>query len=251
MIATDWDGFDRWHLLLDALCRDRGHRHNALLASELCARSGRSRREDFEAAKKQLRTWRSGQRLPLKRNVSLLGQLLQVDRDPQLERQWLELYRRAQASRARTDRPPPPAPSTLATMKGPGSLSGRGTMLAGVALLCGLALSTLAGERREVPADLPVVNFEGRVRVPVGASTLIHGQPGRCDGAPPGWEEIAGEMPSSRLGTFADGGLARKVVRRCTGEKIVRGVMFTGIEAGTDGIRLFGDYIRIDVVSAP
>ena len=113
----------------------------------------------------------------------------------------------------------------------------------------GLALSSVSGEFRSVPSELPVVNFEGSVRVPLGASVLVHGHAGKCDGRPPEWDEFAGDIPTTALGDFSDGGLARKVVRRCTSERVVRGVRFTGTNVGTDGIRLFGDYIRIDVVS--
>lgn len=250
MSTTDWEGFDKWHLLFDALCMERGHQGNALLASEFCARSGRNTRADFEAARKQLRAWRSGQRLPLRRNVSLLGQLLNVDSDPDLGRTWLELYRRTQSLRA--GEPSSADAGGLPATRGSRLMIGR-AMLVGALVLCGsgLALSSLVGGQRGSRADLPIVNFEGRVRVPVGASVLIHGGFGACDGQPPEWEEIADEMPSTRLGSLSDGGLARKVVRKCTEERIVRGIKFTGIEAGTDSIRLFGDYIRVDVVAAP
>jgi len=243
-------GFERWHLLFDALCRERGHHNNATLASELCARSGRNRREDFEAAKKQLRTWRSGRRLPLKRNVAALAQILEIDSDPELKRKWLQLYRREHAMRGGIEQIEHVGSPAVSLSTRGWIPARRGLVFAGLALAGGLgvALSSVAGKRPVVQPDLPIVNFEGLVRVPTGAGVLVHGQPGDCDGAPPDWVKIAGEMPASDLGKFADGGLARKVVRRCAGERVVRAVRFTGIEPGTDGVRLFGDYIRIDVV---
>lgn len=250
MKTTEWNRYDRWHLLFDALCRAQGHQQNAVLASELCARFSRNSRADFDAAKKQLRNWRSGQRLPLKRNVAVLGQLLAIDTDPDLERHWQALYRQAQQRRGAGSSSD--AREAAAAPRRAESTLSRRVMLAGAMLLggVGLALSPVSSELRAVPSELPIVNFEGSVRVPLGATVLIHGHPGKCDGQPPEWDEFAGEIPTTQLGAFSDGGLARKVVRRCTSERVVRGIRFTGTNVGTDGIRLFGDYIRINVVSA-
>lgn len=252
MGAKDRQEQDRWHLLFDAICRERGHPGNAVLASAFCARSGRNTRADFEAARKQLRAWRSGDRLPLKRNVLMLAKLLEIDADPELRNTWQELYRRAQAQRTGTSSPVD-ARAEAAKSGIMSSSSRSAAIIAGGALLLGIgvALSPVLGERRTIPADLPIVNFEGWVRVPVGASVLIHGRLADCDGSPERWDAFADEIPSTRLGTFSDGGLARKVMRKCTSEKIVRGIRFTGVEPGTDGVRLFGDYIRIDVIAAP
>lgn len=240
---------DKWHLLFDAVCRERGHQGNAVLASEFCACSGRNTRADFESARKQLRAWRSGTRLPLKRNVLMLAKLLEIDSDAQLANSWQELYRRAQAQRAGMSSPG----DTKAEAARTGSMwlsSVGAATIAGVVLVLGLGalLSPVLGERRVIPADLPIVNFEGWVRVPVGSSVLIHGRLADCDGSPERWDDFADEIPSTPVGAFSDGGLARKVMRKCTSEKIVRGIRFTGAEPGTDSVRLFGDYIRIDVL---
>lgn len=248
MSTTRWDGFDKWHLLFDALCRERGHEGNATLASKFCSLTGRNSRADFEAAKKQFRAWRSGQRLPLRRNASLLGQVLDVESEAGLDRVWLDLYRRAQSIRA--GEPLPDDAGTAPATGGGRSRMGMALLAGALGLLgTGLALSSVTGKRHVVSADLPVVNYEGRVRVPIGASVLILGRANDCDGPPPAWEEIADEMPSTHVGSFSDGGLAREVSRRCLREIIVRGIKFTGTDAGSDEIRLFGTYVRVDVVA--
>ncbi|MCR4265605.1 hypothetical protein [Nitratireductor sp. ZSWI3] len=249
MNPQGWDQFETWHKLLDALCNRRGWYDNTQPAGELCAHLGKNRRQDFEAAKKKLRTWRSGQRLPLRRNLAALAQLLEVESDPKLERRWLTLYRLAQKQGSDGS---PASAADPAGAPANGMRLIQGWTMAGMALLfgSGLVFASVKSNREAAFRSLPTVNFEGRVRVPVGVSHLIFGALSGCDRRPPGWEQIAAEMPATSLGVFSDGGLAREVVRACGKEVIVRGVRFTGQRPGTDEIRLFGSYIKLDVVLA-
>ncbi|MEO3997668.1 hypothetical protein [Mesorhizobium sp. CAU 1732] len=235
-----------WHELFDALCNQRGWYDDKHLASALCTRFGKTKRQDFEAAKKKVRGWRAGRRLPLRRNLAALAQLLEVARDPGLERQWLELYRRAAAPNAAGV-----APVVSQGADRSGLRIGGGWALAGMALLLGTGVvyAAVANSRQAALAALPQVNFEGYVRIPVGASHLIHGALESCESDAPGWEEVVATLPQTPYGAFSDGGIARKVVRRCGAEKLVRGVRFTGVAPGTAELRLFGDYIKVDVVT--
>ena len=119
MGSTHWAEEHReWHRLFDAACDRKGFFDNSELASLFCARAGRTRREDFEAAKAKLRGWRAGRRVPRRANFFILSELLQVDRDPDL----LSAGAISGPRRARTDararpgraRAPPGRPLALA-----------------------------------------------------------------------------------------------------------------------------------------
>jgi hypothetical protein len=246
MGIASWGDFDAWHELFDALCNRRGWYDDKHLASELCTRVGKTTRQDFEAAKKKVRAWRAGRRLPLRRNLAVLAQLLDVGNDPELERRWLELYRRAATPNASGVEP-----VASHGVDRSGIRIGGGWAMAGLALLLGsgVVYAAVANSRQAALAALPQVNFEGYVRIPVGASHLIHGALESCESDAPGWEEVVATLPQTPYGAFSDGGLARKVDRRCRAEKLVRGVRFTGIAPGTAELRLFGDYVKVDVVT--
>lgn len=247
MTKTSWSAFEAWHELFDALCNRRGWYDDKHLASALCARVGKNTRQDFEAAKKKVRGWRAGRRLPLRRNLAVLAQLLEVAGDAELEQRWLELYRRAGTlATPCVEAKPQPAGADRGAIRASG-----GWMLAGLALLLGsgVVYATVANTRHVAVATLPLVNFEGYVRVPVGASHLIHGALEHCDSEPPDWEDVASTLTHTPYGTLTDGGVARKLVRRCREEKLVRAVRFHGVAPGTAELRLFGDYVKIDVVT--
>ena len=246
-MGTDsWSDFDAWHELFDALCKRRGWYDDKHLASALCTRVGKTTRQDFEAAKKKVRTWRSGRRLPLRRNLAVLAQLIEVARDPELEQRWLELYRRAATPNASGVVPPASRGVDRSRVR-----IGSGWAMAGLALLLGsgVVYAAVENSRQAARAALPQVNFEGYVRIPVGASHLIHGALESCESDAPSWEAVVGDLPTTQFGTLSDGGLVRQVVRRCLAEKLVRGVRFTGLKPGTAELRLFGDYVKVDVVT--
>jgi len=245
MGSTHWAEEHReWHRLFDAACDRKGFFDNSELASLFCARAGRTRREDFEAAKAKLRSWRAGRRLPRRANFFILSELLEVDRDPDLHKRWSDLYRAAAGvgqmpAQGRAARP------AMRRRAGRWLLAGTAT-LAGI----GLAVAAVKANRKAAFIELPSVGYDAYVRVPVGTSRLIHGEFAECDGPPPDWETVAAKVPSTVLGTFADGGLARKMVNDCGKEMVVRAVMFTGLAAGTEEVRLLDDYMKIEVVDA-
>lgn len=249
MSTEGWSDFDTWHKLFDALCNRRGWYGNKHPASDLCALDGKTTRQDFEAAKKKLRVWRTGQRLPRRRNLAALAQLLDVAGDPDLERRWLALYRDA-LHPDHSGGSAGESGSAFGSARPREARPVRNWMLAGLALLLGsgVVYAAIASGRQAAFLGLPQVSFEGHVRVPLGASHLIHGAIDACGAAPPDWEDFVADLPATSLGELSDGGLARKVARRCRDEVVVRGVRFTGLEPGTAELTLFGDYIRIDVL---
>jgi len=246
MGSTHWaEEHTKWHRLLDAACDRGGFFDDSELASLFCARAGKTRREDFEAAKTKLRGWRAGRRLPRRANLAILSELLDVDRDPGLRRRWSELYAAAAGEGRAPAGGPAPRPRARSRRAGRWLLAGTAT-LAGI----GLAVAAVKAGRKTAFIELPQVGYDAYIRVPVGTSRLIHGEFADCDGPPPDWETVAAKVPSTPLGAFADGGLARKMVNDCGKEIVVRAVMFTGLVSGIGEVRLLDDYMRIEVVDA-
>jgi hypothetical protein len=54
-------------------------------------------------------------------------------------------------------------------------------------------------------------------------------------------------VPFSTLGTFSDGGLARKMSNFCNAVVPVRAVRFTARKAGVEEVRLLDDFVKIFV----
>lgn len=246
MTAVDWNGYSCWHRLFDEACNRQGHFDNQMLAAEMCRLSGRSSKEDFEAAKKKLRQWRAGQRLPLRRNLAAVSRALAVQDDPDLRYNWERLYSMAQM-RLRHGRPEDSAVADRPDGVGEHRRADRWDMLAAATLLCASAsVVAVAFER----STMPTVGYDALVRVAVGSTRLIHGEHGSCDGPPPSWETLVPDLPESMLGTFSDGGLAAKMVNDCGKEMTVRAIQFTATEAGMEDIRLLRDPMRIEVLQS-
>ena len=237
-----WGGYHEWHRLLDRVCSQKGYRDNSDLAAAFCARTGRIRQQDFDAAKRKLREWRTGKRLPRRTNFSAISTILGVDGQPDLQRHWNRLYLEA-CRHGRT---------AAGDMKAPGKAASPVILYrvaSGMLVLLSVGLASLATERQRAPTRLPEVGYEAYVRVPVGVTRLIHGEHDDCKGPPPPWEDVSGRLPQTGLGTFADGGLARQVVRACGREVVVRAVMFTGTAIGVEELYVLDDYIKIEVPS--
>lgn len=242
-----WREYRTWHELFDVVCNSAGYYDNADLASKLCARTNRTRQEDFEGAKTKLRSWRNGKRVPRRGSFFILSDMLEVSRDPALQRHWNVLYHAARTAGYR-DGGAAAAPAPAQPWWSETGLRRWGIIGSLPVLGAGLAIATITSGNQAPPADLPPVNYNAYVRVSLGSSKLIHGDFLDCDGPPPGWEQTVPRVPSTPLGTFADGGLARKMVNDCGKEMVVRAVMFTGTGIGTEEVRLLGDFMKIDVV---
>jgi hypothetical protein len=225
MQRLEWNRFSQWHILLDELCESRGHIDNAKLASQLCRRAGKSAQEDFNAAEKNLRNWRLGRHLPLRRNFMILAELLHPGQQ-----------------QIATDTPPVGA-------EGHRPAAGRRLLWAGaITMTAVLAVTGFRWMATDPYRDLPMIGYDARVRMLVGESRLIHGDRGDCDGGNvPEWGYTMPRVPFSTLGTFSDGGLARKMSNFCNAVVPVRAVRFTARKAGVEEVRLLDDFVKIFV----
>lgn len=248
MHEQDWEKFGQWHALLDALCDSNGHIDNSALASQLCHRSGKAAREDFNVAEKNLRNWRAGRHLPLRRNFVILAELLGVSGDPVLLRQWNLLYAAARG------RDLPDSGKITPVIPRPSDADKRHagrkrSALLGAALVT-VIISVIAMRwmLTDPHRDLPVIGYDARVVMVVGESRVIHGDRGDCDGSNvPEWNYTMPRVPHSTLGIFTDGGLARKMSNYCNKVVPVRAVRFTAQSAGVEEIRLLDDFVKIFV----
>lgn len=256
MEKENWESAQTWHQLFDMLCVRAGHYDNASLASAYCTRIGRNGRDNFEAIQKNLRNWRLGRHLPLRRNVVVLASLLGVDDDPLLRKKWQALYAAArheastEASESQADDAADIVTADLKARTGaivPDLVPARPWIaLGGTTILAlGFTLYILFGGQDRV--HLPMIGYDARVKMVVGESRLIHGDRGDCDGPPPDWYYTLPRVPVSSLGTFSDGGLARKLSNDCNAVTTVRAVRFTATSPGAEEIELLDDYMKIVV----
>ncbi|MER2537161.1 MAG: hypothetical protein ABTQ31_18570 [Rhizobiaceae bacterium] len=247
----DWNEYGEWHRLLDAMCNHNGFYDNSDLAAELCARTGRKRQEDFDAARKKLRSWRTGRRLPQRANLLVVSSILGLNKNPELERHWHALYQTARKAGHETSKslltraPYTGKPAFGRPWRAPRHPVALGAFLS---IAVGIAVAVGATGRQPGLSGLPEVGYEAYVRLSAGTSRLIHGEYGSCDGPPPPWEAVAIRVPSTDLGAFADGGLARKMVNDCGREMAVRAVMFTATVIGIEEMYILDDYMKIEVL---
>lgn len=249
MGSDRWREYGTWHELFDAVCNHAGHYDNTELASLLCTRTGRTRQNDFEGAKTKLRSWRSGKRVPRRKSFFALSTILDVRSDPKLEAQWHALYK---AANGKGDDPSGSEEALDARAAQAAIAASKLRVVAAVSAVSvlgvGIAIAAITREHQPLSPELPAVNYNAHVRVAFGRSQLIHGDFLDCDGPVPDWSLVAQRVPTTPLGTFSDGGLARKMVNDCGREMVVRAVMFTGTTLGTEEVRLLDDYMKIEVV---
>ncbi|MDR7035167.1 hypothetical protein [Mesorhizobium sp. BE184] len=248
----DWDDFQTWSQLFDVLCKRDGHYDNASLASEYCNHVGKNGRDNFDAIQKNLRSWRLGRHLPLRRNMMVLAKLLDVERDPCLNNRWMHLYAVARGEPAMdpamqqedAGRQPVAAAEPAKRRRPIWHWLAIGALATGTGFTFDFAVDRWAFKK------LPMIGYDARVRMVVGESRLIHGDRGDCDGRPPDWYYTLPRVPVSALGTFSDGGLARKMSNFCNRVVEVRAVRFTATDAGMEEIRLLDDFMKIEVTGA-
>jgi hypothetical protein len=246
------EDFRTWHEMFDLLCQRAGYSGNAELASRYCSRIGKTGRDDFEAVQKNLRNWRLGRHLPLRRNLVLLADLLRVQEDRELLRRWNTLYTAARGEMPQADLVADASGEATATAVPPSAspshlrrLAPWAALALGIAVGGGLAWSAF-DEHRQFKR-LPMIGYDARVKMVVGETRLIHGDRGDCGGEPPDWYYILPQVPPSALGIFSDGGIARKMDNGCNAVVRARAVRFTARTAGSEELKLLGDYMKIVV----
>ncbi|MEW9612382.1 hypothetical protein AB3G45_00610 [Shinella sp. S4-D37] len=249
MISEEWDRFGNWHRLFDRLCRLRGYSENAQLASALCRELSRSSERDFQAAEKNLRNWRRGRRIPLRRNAAILARLLDVEADPALKRRWDRTYRALQDGEAgdALGSPSPKAPVADRIAPPQRTLLLWAALPAGLLAVTGLQGLAASGDASMDTATLPTVAYNARAFLSVGTEKLIHGVAEGCDGPPSDWADMAAYLSESATGAFSDGGLATKMMNGCGKEMVVRAVKFIAIRPGVEELEVLGAYFKIEV----
>lgn len=256
MTDEDWGRFDNWHELFNRLCQLRGYSANADLANDVCRQMGRSGERDFQAIEKNLRDWRLGRRVPLRRNALVLSRLLDVDSDPALKRRWDATYH---ALGGRNERDSDPAlnagrPSGNDDKPYWNGAGGRTlSIVLAAALPTGLLVAVGMNSREALgpgsvdETKLPTIAYNARAFLSPGAEKLIHGVVEGCDGAPPEWIDVERSLPLSRTGRFVDGGLATQMMNGCGKEMLVRAVKFIAARPGIEELNVFGAYFKIEV----
>lgn len=250
MDLQGWERFRDWNTLFDALCRLRGYAENSELANAFCRQQGRSGARDFQAAEKNLRDWRLGRRIPLRRNATILALLLNIEADPALKRRWDETYRVLHGGGVASEEVEPAAQSAADEKTSWWPHTAFFLLLAlpsGLIAVGGIHSSALP----EGAAALPTVAYNARAFLSVGAEKLIHGVVEDCDGAPARWIDIAPRLPESQIGAFVDGGLATQMMNGCGREMVVRAVKFIALTPGVEELTVLGTYFKIEVTSPP
>ena len=186
--------FLTWHQLFDYLCQRAGYSDNAELATRYCLKSGKKSRQEFEVIQKNLRNWRTGRHLPLRRNLTLLAELLGVEGDHELHRAWHALYAVARGEATQEDTESNAIEDTEARHVSLFDSAGRVRWLAmSVAVAVG-GLFTWKSLTEQIAFErLPMIGYDARVKMVVGETRLIHGDRGDCSGEPPDWYGGYGE----------------------------------------------------------
>ena len=243
MNIDDLSRYESWSELFDALCNDRGWYDNSDLASRYCHVTGKKTQLDFENICRTLQTWRAGTRTPLRRNFVALGNVLEVSRNPAIERRWTELYRTAWMAASSS------APVPLEQRKTAGAAQLRSAFASAVVLWGVVLIATIALQPEKL-SGLPAVGYDALVRLEVGTSRLVHGEVASCTrGGMADWQAIEPMVPTTSLGFFSDGGPARKMMNECGKDMLVRAVRFTAVAPGVEEVSLLGDYMKIEVVA--
>lgn len=256
MTNEDWTRVERWHELFDRLCQLRGYSANADLANDLCRKMGRSRERDFHSIEKNLRDWRLGRRVPLRRNALILSQFLDVDSDPVLRARWDVTYR-VLGTRNEFEIGLDPIAEGASVYEDRVSCSGKIRQRLWIGLAAALPVGLLAAmgtDEREssrlasvYKTELPTIAYNARTFLSPGAEKLIHGVIDGCDGNPPEWGDLEPGLPVSRTGSFVDGGLATQMMNGCGKETVVRAIKFVATRPGVEELKVFDAYFKIEV----
>lgn len=272
-----WRQCAHWHQLFDELCNSAGYYDTATLASAYCALTASKGERQFDTAIRNLNNWRSGRHLPRTKNLRLLARLLKVAENPDLQRHWTTLYKKANEIEATgtaaglpsvvapravyadhdTARPVAqelalpwqPYPSGPARKRFSAlQMAAAGAAMLVVGVLIG-SLVTASGWRPWAgPADdAPIVPFKPDVTMKLGESRPIYAERGDCGKLPREWPLVEADLPQARTGTFSDGGLARRYSKFCQGLTPARAIVFTATRPGVEEFEIQGDFFKMTV----
>ena len=258
MTPEELERIDRWHVLFDELCHNAGFHDSVSLAARYCELANGGRQQEYESVLRNLNNWRSGRHLPRLRSLRILERVLGMEREPALLARWNELYQRAGEEDDEPAVVSPAPPRASARIPAAGA---RLSLPLWQAAACGcllLALGAAAGHVRGTgwrpwsgPADnAPLVVYKPQVYLKVGQSKTIHAERGNCGELPRDWPDVADDLPPSALGSFSDGGLARRNSKFCKGTTPARAIVYTAAKAGIEELMIQGDFLKVTVAEA-
>jgi hypothetical protein len=260
MALDDLKQINRWHILFDELCVRAGFHDVASLAARYCEVAGNGAQKEHDTTLRNLNNWRSGRHIPRLRSLRILEQVLGIREDPALLEQWTALYRQANET---GEDSPSDIPRVAVSQDGAPArnarwvpaLPGLTTIAGAVVVFClGIAVGNIWASGWRLwggPADdAPLVRYNPEVFMTVGQSKVIHAERGDCGKLPRDWQDVAGSLPGSALGTFSDGGLAQRNSMFCKGRTPARAIVFNAERVGVEELRIEGDHLKITVSPA-
>lgn len=102
----------------------------------------------------------------------------------------------------------------------------------------------LAAAPGALAAEIP---YNAKPSIKVGQTIVLKGVRSDCGAAARSFKQIAGYLPSSKLGTFSDGGVGTVQSRSCGGPTPARAVRFTATAKGRESFTIAGDDFTITV----
>jgi len=257
MSPEELERIDRWHVLFDRLCERAGFHDTASLAGRYCELANGGRQQEYESVLRNLNNWRAGRHLPRLRSLRILERALGLDREPEVLARWSDLYRRA----GEEEDDPAAAPARPSRATGVPAAGATLSLPLWQAAACAcllLAAGALAGHvwgsgwrPWSSPADnAPLVAYKPQVYMTVGQSKTIHAERSNCGELPRDWTDVAADLPPPALGSFSDGGLARRYSKFCKGTTPARAIVYTAARAGVEELMIQGDYLKVTIAEA-
>jgi hypothetical protein len=247
MANIQWDSFEQWHDLFDALCIERGYLDNSELATVLCGVANKNEQLNYHATMKNLGNWRRGLHIPSRKNFLALTKVLAVKSAEEAEAAWFRLYAEAR-------KPVKVADVGLVAPVALGPMSAHWTQLLGVRAIasaifcvaCMLAVPfyLLGAASGNLSAD---VEYRRAISLRLGETSVVHGARSACGDAAPSWDHVRSKLPDIEIGIWSDGGEGKRYSRACGGPTPARGVRFTATASGLKEIKLYGDPVSIHV----
>lgn len=254
MPQKQWDIYEKWHELFDALCADQGHFDNARLASIFCTVTSNNGQANYDAALKNLANWRRGVHIPSRKNFLALSKAVSLDGHEGLRDLWNRLYAQARnpVNGEEEIASASPLPEDDGKILRSAIISTR--WLSGATLLIVLivvgAIGFLLNSGYYISASgIRAIDVEYRrsVSLRVGESSVIHGARSDCGERAPDWEAAVRLLPELDIGAWSDGGEGKRYSRACGGPTPARGVVFTATQPGLAQFLLYGDPVTIHV----
>ena len=242
----NWKQYERWHDLCNAVCNAQGHLGNSELSFLLCKAQRKSEQKHIEAAARNLSNWRTGTNTPSKRNARLLADVLNINDDDVLSKQWWELYKR---SHSRNTSPYASKPSNEHEIQKSAlkrlTIAGVGVLVVSGAFFLTQSGSDAANDQ-DAAMRLNNIPWTRNVSLHVGEEAVVHGKRGDCGQLPKAEDKIQKDLPNHlTTGVLSTGKLGMRTSRRCDGATPAREIVFKALYPGRETFFLYGDDITV------